>query len=209
MVAYILPFAAYIILSLVGNSFPDGNLYHYPIKTIIVGIILFYFRREYAELFDSIQSSAVIRSILVGVFVFVIWIAPEGLYPQLGYSEFNPTLVESGYLKNSLILFRILGAVLIVPVFEELFWRSFLVRWIIKSDFKTIKIGDFTPLSFIITSLLFGIEHHRWLVGILAGMLYNWLLYRERKLLPCVLAHAITNLLLAIYVLFTAQWSFW
>ncbi len=209
MSAYILPFAAYISISLVGNVFPNGNLYIYPIKTLIVGLLLFYFRKEYSELFKRVKNKSLVRSIVVGIFAFIIWVALEGLYPQLGYSEFNPTLVESMFFKIILIIFRIVGAVLIVPVFEELFWRSFLVRWIIRSDFKNVKIGDFTPFSFIITSLLFGIEHHRWLVGILVGILYNWLLFRERKILLCVIAHAITNLLLAIYVLMTMQWSFW
>jgi hypothetical protein len=209
MSAYFLPFAAYVIISIIGNWFPNGNLYTYPIKTIIVGLILLYFREEYAELFENINIRSVARSIVIGILAFIIWIAPEGLYPQLGYSEFNPTVVGTPYFSVILIIFRITGAVLIVPVFEELFWRSFLARWIIRSDFKSVKIGDFTILSFIMTSLLFGIAHHRWLVGIMVGLLYNWLLYRDKKLLSCVIAHAITNLLLAIYILMTSQWSFW
>ncbi|MBD3290358.1 CAAX prenyl protease-related protein, partial [candidate division KSB1 bacterium] len=162
-----------------------------------------------SELFTGISNRSITRSIILGSIVFIIWILPEGLYPYLGYSEFDPTEVSHLPLRYLVIIFRVLGAALVVPIFEELFWRSFLARWIIQTDFKKVQIGYFTPLSFVIISLFFGIEHHRWLVGIAAGILYNWLLYKEKKLLPCIIAHLVTNLLLASYVLITSQWSYW
>ena len=209
MTAYILPFAAYVIISLIANLFPNGNPYSYPLKILLVAFILYFFRKTYSELFENIESKSIIRSVIIGIVAFIIWIVPEGLYPYLGHSEFNPENIEFAVLKYALIAFRILGAVIVVPLFEELFWRSFLVRWIISFEFKKVPLGYFTPFSFIIISLLFGIEHHRWLVGIFAGILYNWLLFRERNLLSCIIAHAVTNLLLAAYVVVTSQWGFW
>ena len=101
------------------------------------------------------------------------------------------------------------GAALVVPIFEELFWRSFLIRWIIDQDFKKVAIGQFTWISFVATVLLFGLEHNRWLVGLAAGAVYNGLLYQQKNLWPCIIAHAVTNLVLGIYVLQTGQWGFW
>ena len=141
--------------------------------------------------------------------MFVIWILPEGLYPHLGESQFNPFIFQNGYVSATLVVFRLLGAVLVVPVFEELFWRSFLLRWVINPDFKKVELGKFTWLSFAVVTLFFGFEHNRWLVGLFAGAAYNWLIYRERNLWVCILAHAITNLALGVYVLQTQQWGFW
>ena len=134
---------------------------------------------------------------------------PEGLYPQLGHSEFNPFEKGTGFPTYLAIIFRLAGASVVVPVMEELFWRSFALRFVIHSDFKSIPLGRFSWLSFILISLLFGFEHHRWLVGILAGMAYAAILYRRKNLFDPILSHGITNLLLGIYVLSTKQWSFW
>ena len=86
---------------------------------------------------------------------------------------------------------------------------QFLIRWIINQDFKKVPIAQFTWLSFLLIVIFFGIEHHRWLVGMAAGAIYNGLLYRHKNLWSCIIAHAITNLALGVYVLITQQWGFW
>jgi hypothetical protein len=91
---------------------------------------------------------------------------------------------------------------------EELFWRSFALRFVIDSKIRSVQLGTFTWFSFILVSLAFGFEHHRWLPGILAGMAYAALLYRTRNLFSPILAHAVTNFLLSIYVFGTAQWQY-
>ncbi len=98
---------------------------------------------------------------------------------------------------------------MVVAITEELFWRGFLIRWIIKPDFRSVPIGMFTWPSFVITSLLFATEHNRWLVGLIAGIIYNILLYRTKSLRACMVAHGMTNLALGLYVLATQQWTFW
>ena len=92
---------------------------------------------------------------------------------------------------------------------EEIFWRSFLIRYIISSDFEKIPIGRFTWSSFLISTVLFGLEHNLFLAGMMAGIAYNLLLYRTKSLAHCIFAHAVTNLLLGIYVLATGKWQFW
>ena len=104
---------------------------------------------------------------------------------------------------------RLAGAVLVVPVMEELFWRSFLLRYLINPDFKKVTLGTFSWFSFISVALLFGLEHHRWIQGIFAGFMYTALIINQKSLRGCVIAHGVTNLGLGLYVLATQNWMFW
>ncbi len=182
-----------------------GMYLFYPLKTLIVAALLWYYRKAFTELKVTFSWLAV----FVGIVVFIIWVVPEGWYPQISSSEFNPFMYGTGWVAYLLIVFRLAGAALVVPVFEELFWRSWAIRWIIHEDFKSVPIGKFTWFSCLVIIIGFGFEHHRWLVGLIAGVLYNGLLYYKKDLPSCILAHGVTNLLLGIYVLVTQQWSFW
>jgi len=209
MLPYVIPFAIFIGFGLIASQFENGVYFLYPVKTIAVAIALYWYRKSYVELFQKISIKSIIIAGFVGIVVFVIWILPEGLYPTLGESQFNPFVFENRSWIIFQIIFRLTGAVLVVPIFEELFWRSFLIRWIIDQEFKKIPIAKFTWLSFILIVIFFGLEHHRWLVGMAAGVIYNGLLYQQKNLWSCIIAHAVTNLALGIYVLLTHNWSFW
>jgi CAAX prenyl protease-like protein len=111
--------------------------------------------------------------------------------------------------RSVLIAFRIAGASLVVPLMEELFWRSFLLRYLIKTDFTTVAVGTFTWGSFAAVAVLFGLEHDFIIAGIMAGVAYNLLAVYTRSIAQCVLSHGVTNLVLGIYVLTTGKWQFW
>jgi len=209
MLPYIIPFAIFIGFGLIGSQFENDVYFIYPIKTVAVAIALYIYRKSYVELYQRIPIKSILLACLIGIVVFVTWILPEGLYPTLGESQFNPFIFENKSWITLLIIFRLIGAVLVVPIFEELFWRSFLIRWIIDQDFKKVPIGKFSWLSFLLIVIFFGLEHHRWLVGIAAGAIYNGLLYQQKNLWSCIIAHAVTNLALGIYVLLTQQWGYW
>ncbi|MDZ7263781.1 MAG: CAAX prenyl protease-related protein [candidate division KSB1 bacterium] len=209
MLPYVVPFAIFIALSYLGTLFENGSYYFYPIKTIAVALTLFLYRQHYNELRQRIRIQAIGMAAVVGFFVFVIWVVPEGWYPTLGTSEFNPFVFTDRTWISWLIFFRLTGAVVVVPIFEELFWRSFLIRWIINPDFNKVPLGQFSWLSFTLTVIFFGLEHHQWLVGIVAGVIYNLLVYWQKNLWACIIAHAVTNLALGIYVLHTGRWGFW
>ncbi len=205
-IPYIVPFALYAICVYIPPLFNVSQGLIYTVKTVLVAAGLIYFRDAYKH---EISFSFSWLALISGVFVFVVWVLPEGLYPQIGYSEFNPYEQASGYGVYFVIIFRLIGAILVVPLMEELFWRSFGLRFAITSDFKSVPLGQFSWFSFIFISILFGFEHHRWLVGIVAGMVYAGVLYRSRNLFDPILSHAITNFLLGLYVLATHQWTFW
>lgn len=209
MLPYIIPYAIFIGFSLIGSQIENGVYFIYPIKTAAVAIVLFIYRKDYIELYQGIAIKSIFIALVVGAVVFITWILPEGLYPTLGESQFDPFIFSNKSWIIFLIFFRLIGAVLVVPIFEELFWRSFLIRWIIDQDFKKIPIGRFAWLSFILVTVFFGLEHHRWLVGLAAGAIYNGLLYKQKNLWACIIAHAVTNLALGIYVITTQQWGYW
>ena len=184
----------------------------YPVKAVAVALLLAVFWRHYQEI--RLRDLRVLRdtgvALLVGVVVFVVWILLDVGWARIGQAGgYDPGLVEAPGLRGLLVGFRLFGAVLVVPVMEELFWRSFLMRWVIAPDFDKVPVGAFTWPSLLVVSALFALAHHLILAGFLAGILYALVLYRTRSLAQCILSHALTNLLLGWYVLQTGSWSLW
>lgn len=157
------------------------------------------------------------RSIALGVLVFLLWIAPDLLFP--GHHHLLENAI-TGVAKSSLppearasvviLTLRCLRAVIIVPIIEELFWRAWLMRWIINPDFRKIPLGAYSPLAFWVVAALFASEHGPyWDVGLAAGILYNWWMLRTRSLGDLILAHAVTNACLSAYVIIAGKWEYW
>jgi CAAX prenyl protease-like protein len=109
------------------------------------------------------------------------------------------------------VLMRFLRLVVVVPLVEEIFWRGFLLRYLINQKFTAIAVGTFSWLSFVVVTGLFGFAHSRadWIPALICGALYNLVAYRTRSLASCVIAHALTNLLLGLWIMQTRQWGFW
>jgi CAAX prenyl protease-like protein len=150
---------------------------------------------------------------LVGLAVFVIWISPQQF---LGFvsrrSGFNPDMFLNQWLFYWLtVAFRFLRLVVVVPFVEEIFWRGFLLRFLIDENFERIRFGTFSWFSFAIVALAFGFSHSPgdWTAAVLTGAIYNVVAYRTRSLFSCVLAHSVTNLLLGLWIMETKQWGFW
>jgi CAAX prenyl protease-like protein len=115
----------------------------------------------------------------------------------------------SGLWKQVFLAFRICGAVITVPFFEELFTRSLVIRFVEDEYYKRVPIGWFTRKSALIALGIFVFSHPWWLVAIIWGVLIMWLLYTTRNLLVCVAAHAVSNFLLALYILKTGHYYVW
>ena len=194
-------------------SIEESTYYYlYPIKTFAVLLSLMYFWRHYSEisLADLRIPRNTIISLATGLFVFVMWINLDFPFATIGTLQgFDPNIFQEPAIRSAMIVVRIAGAVIVVPIMEELFWRSFLVRYLVDKDYWRVPIGVFTVSSFFISSLLFGLEHNLFLAGILAGVCYNLLLYFTKSISQCILSHALTNLCLGIYVLATGKWYFW
>jgi CAAX prenyl protease-like protein len=191
----------------------ETTLYYlYPLKILVVACLLYRYRNEYREikLTDLADFSTTVAVCAAGLLVFFLWIHMDW---TLGMAEkprgFNPTLLPDGWVRGVMTLSRVGGAVVVVPLMEELFWRSFLIRYLIDENFFKVPVGAFNKASFLLTVVLFGFEHNFILAGMMAGIFYNLILYRTKSLANCILAHAVTNLALALYVLSTGKWQFW
>lgn len=215
-----LPFAAYMLFILIQDMLlplvPEAiaavwlTPIIYTIKIVAVVGVLIYFWRSYDELrMEKIEAVNIVYAVVIGIVVFALWINMDWKFATIGTPAiYDPHKLSQNWF-YAFAAIRMFGTSLVVPIFEEIFWRSFIIRYIINSDFASVKIGMFTWASFLISSLLFGLEHYFWLAGIMAGILYNVLLYKTKHINYCILAHGITNFLLGIYVLVTASWRFW
>ena len=145
--------------------------------------------------------------------VFLLWITPQiflGFAPRT--SGFNPDVFTARPILFWLtVAFRFLRLVVIVPLVEEIFWRGFLLRYLIDEKFDRVPFGRFSWLSFVVVTGAFALSHSvpDWPAAVLTGALYNWVAYRTRSLSTCVIAHALTNLLLGMWIMSTKQWGFW
>lgn len=190
---------------------PVADLWLYPVKTAVVLGLLAYFWPRYGELKDRSFSSVgdVLVAVAAGILVYMVWVRMDWPWAMQGSpAGYDPFRAGQG---SGVVLagVRMFGAAVVVPVMEELFWRSFLLRYLIASRFETVRLGAVTPFSCLATIVLFGLEHHLWLAGMLAGAAYTLILYRTGRLWPCILAHGVTNLALGIHVLVTGEWRWW
>jgi uncharacterized protein len=206
----VLPFALFAGLTLLQGRFGDAPQYWiYALKTVLAAWMLWLCRPYIKEMRCSFSWEAVV----VGVAVFLVWVGLDGHYPLLAAraEAFNPerTYGPGSALALVFIAVRTLGSSLIVPPLEEVFYRSFIYRYLIKSDFLKINLGHFDLRAFLIAGVVFGIGHYEWLPGILCAFAYQGLVCRKDRLGDAMTAHAITNFLLALWVITRHAYYFW
>jgi len=209
--AYVAPFAVYVGLMAV----PLPPLIAHSARFLITLAVIAVLSRP----FLNWRPSYPLTSAALGIAVFLIWIGPDLLFGYRHHWLFENrimgnavTSVAPSLEHNALFLtVRMLTTAGLVPVLEELFWRGWLMRWLIDNrDFLKVPLGTYQPLAFWLVAVLFASEHGPyWEVGLLAGIVYNWWIVRTRNLADCILAHAVTNAALGIYVISNGQWQYW
>jgi len=143
-----------------------------------------------------------------GVGVFVLWILLDLPYLTVGEADPWDPMVAGG-VAVPLVAMRFLGSALVVPVVEELFWRCFLMRWLHHPRFVDVPPSAVSHRALVISSLVFATEHRLWFAGLLAGLAYGEIYRRSGDLRVVILAHAVTNAALGVWVLGTGAWGFW
>jgi CAAX prenyl protease-like protein len=228
---FIAPFVLFMIILTIEGSFPDQHYVIYPIKTLLVGAVIL----AYGRSLPSLQPASPWLSALVGVIGVVLWVGLDpwanecnellgGLFNRVvsavGLSSWrmpdaspiigrNPFLLYPVDLAWVLFAFRVLGISLCVPIMEELFWRGFLMRWLIREDFTNVPLGTYQAVSFWVTTACFASVHgSEWLLAVVVGVIYGAWFVRTKSLGSVMLAHGVTNLLLAFYCLETNDWHF-
>lgn len=221
LAAYVVPFALFMGgLALVGavRSFGGATgplllskpeYWVYPLQTLICGGALLFFWRQY----DFGARGGWIAALAAGFLALGLWILPQALLgAPAREGGFDPTVFSaSPSLYWLTVVARFARLVIVVPLVEELFWRGFLMRYLIREDFLKIPLGTYGFRSFFGVAVLFMLVHspEDWPAAFLTGLIYNGLLVRTKSLGACVAAHAITNLALGIYIMATRQWGFW
>jgi uncharacterized protein len=214
----IAPFALFMLLLAVRGIAPEDGRWGfdprwlYAVSVLAVGSALAASWRDYGELarpvWPDLREAAL--AVAAGALVFVLWIGLDEPWMRLGEATagFRPVDAQ-GRLIWPLVGVRWIGAALVVPVTEELFWRSFLMRWIDSPHFEAVPPQRVSWRAVVLSTFVFVLAHTLWLAAIIAGLVYALLYIRTGKLGVAVLAHAVTNAALGAWVVLTGNWGFW
>jgi hypothetical protein len=219
VLARVAPFVVFIVLTSCQGFFGEaGRYWIYLAKTVVGAWMLWIVRPVVQEMRWKVSWEAVV----IGVSVFILWVGLDDWLIRLGFANSYPKMKLSGPAWNPgaqfgeatplawfFIFVRISGLALVVPPLEEVFFRSFLYRYVIKADFLSVPLGAFAWVPFLAVSLLFGFEHREWLAGVLCGFAYQGLVCQKKRLGDAITAHAITNFLLGLWVVGKGAWHFW
>ncbi len=212
--AYVVPMILFMLLTWVEGRFPAVYIWIYFAKTAIITASLAFFYPKWKQ---EIRFDARVLplAIVIGLAVFAEWILVDTWvkYPHItlgARTALNPFLaIPQSSLRMAFIAVRLFGIAVMVPIVEELFWRSFLLRYLTDQDFWKLPVGSFSWSAFAIVAVSFGFSHPEWLAAVLCAIAYGLLLKRTRSLFACIVAHGVTNLVLALYVLEYHAWRFW
>jgi CAAX prenyl protease-like protein len=219
---HVVPFVGWIVLL---SLLTPASGVNYAIRAAI-GLGLFIWLRPW-RYYQAIHLKNLPLAFGVGVLVFVAWVIPEtdtatrwpgvvhayrllGLLPPWRVTEpLAATVYAPEVCGWTLAIVRLLGSAIVIAIIEEFFWRGFLYRLFAGRNFLAVDLGVMKPAAFLGVALLFGLEHTRWIAGIVAGVAYGYLMIRTRDIWATCVAHGITNFLLGLYVLLTSSYEFW
>jgi CAAX prenyl protease-like protein len=218
------PFVVFLVLTAAQGWFGEGGRYwFYLVKTLVGAWLIWEMRGVIAEMRVAWSWEAVVA----GVLVFALWVGLDPYYPgqdalwhKAGLGKdpaenpvklWNPFEHFAGSIALAwfFVVTRIAGSTLVVPFLEEVFYRSLVYRYLISPEFERIPLNRWHPVSLAITTLVFAFTHQQWLAAILCGVIYQGLVLRKNRLGDAITAHAITNLLLGLWVVGRGAWQFW
>lgn len=222
-IGHILPFIAWV--AIMALPFPASPL-KYGLQSLATLITLLLFKpwRLYSATIPTFGQWML--GIGVGILVAIAWILPETSWITTRWPSFHEfyfryairstgasTATPSPWAPQMAgwtgVLIRWGGSALVIAVVEEFFWRGFLMRWIAKRPWASIPFSAVPAFALIISAIVFGLEHDRWLVGIFAGLMYGALCRCTNSLFPALAAHVVTNALIGLYVLAFDAYRFW
>ena len=198
MLSYFIVLLVYLLSDYLVLLFSSSLTLALFVKLILVSGLLVFFRKDF-----KFRIKFDFLAVVIGIVIFLIWVVIDKFYPHLD-------IVTSSIQYSTLdIILKLIISVIIASIVEEFFTRFFLIRWLIDHHWEKVELGKYTLFSFIITVLFFGLSHSRWLAGLIVGILLNLLYYKRKNIESCVLAHAVANLALGVYVVYTGNWQFW
>ena len=202
--AYLLPFLTLLAVALFTGMFASNVDLAYPLRIVAAAAALYGFRSYFRELVLRVS----LLSVVVGALVGLAWVfSATGAAPKTApYATFEAL---PAWLFALWLSFRIAGSVIVVPICEELAFRGYLLRSIVSRDFTSVSFQRWTPLALVASSLAFGLVHERWLAGTLAGAAYALVQIRTGRLSDAVVAHGVSNAIVAGFTVLAGDWSHW
>jgi exosortase E/protease (VPEID-CTERM system) len=204
--AYLLPLLTFTGVGLVTELFTTDLDRLYPLRIVAGGAVAWHYRNTYPEILGRVS----IWGVAMGVVAFALWVVLSKASDPVVVAGHQRSLeAMSGWSHVSWLAFRVVGAVVVVPVVEELAFRGFLQRRLVAEDFSAVPQGKFTPLSLAVSALAFGMLHPSWVAGFAAGVVYSITCHRSGRLGDAVVAHATTNGLLVVAGLGFGRHELW
>lgn len=203
--AYLVPLLVLVAVSMATAALSTGFDRLYPVKVLAVAAALFAYRRFYAQA----EWACSWHAVGVGCVAFAVWMALEPAGSHRSASALRSSLSSlPAAWANAWLVARFVGFIVTVPVAEELAFRGYLARLLVREEFESVSARSLNWLALTVSSVAFGALHGgRWLAGTAAGLLYALALDRRGRVSDAIVAHAITNALIAAYVLTTGSWS--
>lgn len=200
---YLMPFLAILAAAMISRAASSDFEWFYPLRVIAAASALWYFRRSYRDLnwrFGWLGAAA-------GLVVFAMWM----IFEKTTHSPAPAALMQaSSAARIAWIVMRVAGAVVFVPVAEELAFRGFLMRRLASADFESVGWQSFAWAPFLISSVAFGALHgDRWIAGTIAGAVFALVQLRRGRIGDAIVAHAVANALVATWVLAAGGWQLW
>lgn len=203
---YLGPYLGFGLVSAVADRLPEAAApAMLVVKPGVTAALLIYFwwRGAYPELRGFRWGSPwVLADAGVGVALAVLWIAPYLVFPSIRPDDvsggLDPEMLGSSLVPAVLVL-RMVGYAGVTPIFEELFMRSFVIRfaevWNGRGDFRDIPIAHYARNSFIAVVVIFTLAHMPWEYWVMVpwAILSTLWFYWRRHLMAVIVLHAATN----------------
>lgn len=204
--AYLIPFLAILGAGFLSKAASGHFEWLYPLRFLACAVALWFSWPELKKLDWRFSWAAPVA----GAAVFAVWVIPSLLMPS-PVTSLGTSLTElSPMARWTWIAFRVAAAVVTVPIAEELAFRGYLARRLVDREFDSVPFSAVTLLSIGLSSVAFGLMHgQHWMVGIVAGLVFAGMMRWKGRLSDAIVAHATSNLLLAVWVLSRGDWAQW
>ena len=240
--AHVVPFAVFMIFNLIYQFSGDAMLWEhdrapwyrhwpdqlfYPIQTVVCFGVLAFFWKHY----EFQWSKKVWVGVLAGLIGIGFWLLPTALYDWLGMTGkpdgfvekltglaprregFDPRVFENPAAYWASLILRMARAVIVVALVEEIFWRGFLMRFLLDmdGDYWKVPFGKPAKISFVVVTLVFVLAHAP--IDYAGAIVYGSLTYAvavyTKSLLACVVMHGVANATMGVYALYYGKLGLW
>jgi exosortase E/protease (VPEID-CTERM system) len=203
--AYLVPFLAILAAGMVARALSTGFETLYFLRPLAATFALY----RYWPKLTALDWRVSWRGPAIGAAAFLLWDVAAHYVTKPTHMP-GTLATMSPFARDLWVAMRVGGSVLVVPVAEELAYRGFLLRRLVATEFETVPFQRIGPWPLLLSAAVFGLGHgSMWLPAIGAGLLYGTLLIRTGRMGEAVVAHAMTNVLVTLQVLFGNQWQLW